>query len=128
MAAYIIVFIVVIALLLNFYFFPRALVVGNSMYPTYKDGEVIRVKRVFNKKKVKENQVVIVKFKVVEDDRHRVVIKRVTKFSDLYKEKRMFLEGDNPIESYDSRMYGYVPVKYILGVLIDQRDKKWKKN
>lgn len=35
----------------------------------------------------------------------------------------LFFLGDNPSESYDSRNYGFVPYKYVLGKVTDQRQK-----
>ena len=97
---------------------PRLLLVcGNSMYPTYKDGEhLFSLPTSFNK--IKEGDVLI--FRTPYDPK-RVVIKRVIMKSTVTKE--LFFLGDNFSESYDSRNYGFVPYKYVLGKVTDQRQK-----
>ena len=97
---------------------PRLLlVVGNSMYPTYKDGEhLISIPVSF--KKIREGDVLI--FRTPYNEK-RVVIKRVA--LKCTKTKELFFLGDNLADSYDSRNYGFVPYKYVLGKVTDQRQK-----
>ena len=97
---------------------PRLLlVVGNSMYPTYKDGEhLISIPVSF--KKIKEGDVLI--FRTPYNEK-RVVIKRVA--LKCTKTKELFFLGDNLDDSYDSRNYGFVPYKFVLGKLVNQRQK-----
>ena len=82
--------------------FPLAIVEGNSMYPTYKEGSVLLATRLFNIENLKVGDVCIF---------HRgdnIVIKRITDIYEEDDEYLLFFEGDNPVESYDSRHYGYV--------------------
>ena len=97
---------------------PRLLLVcGNSMNPTYKDGEYL-FSMPISFKKIKEGDVLI--FRTPYDPK-RVVIKRVAMKATVSNE--LFFLGDNPSESYDSRNYGFVPYKYVLGKVTDQRQK-----
>ena len=97
---------------------PRLLLVcGNSMNPTYKDGEYLfSLPTSFNK--IKEGDVLIFR---TPYDQKRVVIKRVA--LKCTKTKELFFLGDNLDDSYDSRNYGFVPYKYVLGKVTDQRQK-----
>lgn len=99
---------------------PRLVVVcGNSMYPTYKDGEYLFTTPVFSFSKIKEGDVLIFR---TPYDQNRVAIKRVALKSSATKEI-LFL-GDNSDDSYDGRNYGFVPFNYVLGKITDQRIKK----
>ena len=94
------------------------LVCGNSMFPTYQDGEIVSSKRFFDRKSLKIGDVVVVKFsKNFKLEGERVVIKRIAYITDNY----IYLLGDNPSESYDSRYYGQVPISFVLCKLNDQR-------
>lgn len=80
------------------------------MEPTYKNGE-----RIFIAKKwifpVRENDVVVAK-----DPRNkRLILKRIRKITN---ETLFYLLGDNPKESTDSRKFGWVEKKYIIGQVI----------
>ena len=97
---------------------PRIIeICGNSMYPTYKDGELLLTLPV-SFKRIQEGDVLIFK---TPYDPNRVVIKRVTYKSS--KTKELCFLGDNSLDSYDSRNYGFVPYKFVLGKLINQRQK-----
>lgn len=89
--------IVVIAFL--WYAFPVIQVCGDSMHPTFKDGDIILGCRSFN---IRTNAVYIYHPPVGE----KYVIKRLTQISSTTG--KLFFEGDNLDYSYDSRMYGYV--------------------
>ena len=112
----------VVAIIAILYFlFPRVLICGNSMNPTYKDDEIVWATRIFRRKNLKKGDVVVVHFKTVEDGQHRTVIKRITQVSDLYKERKIYIEGDNPKESYDSRMYGFIPASLVIAKILKPR-------
>jgi type IV secretory pathway protease TraF len=81
------------------------------MAPSYWHGQIVVAKRA---KHPRIGDVVIVKHHKVEH------IKRV---SDL-NEDEVFLLGDNPNESTDSREYGWVPKDSILGVVIGGHRKQ----
>lgn len=80
------------------YAFPIIEVCGDSMYPTFNDGDIILGCRLFNI----ENKAVYV-FHPPAGEKY--VIKRLTHIS---KYNALFFEGDNADCSFDSRMYGYV--------------------
>ena len=102
--------IVVIAIL--YYVFPVIQVCGDSMYPTFKDGDIIIGCRLCS---IERNEVYVFHPPVGE----KYVIKRLTQVSSTTN--KLFFEGDNPDHSYDSRMYGYVArdkvvAKYIFTI------------
>lgn len=87
----------VIALLL--FIFPVVQISGNSMNPTFNDGDIILGCRLFS---LKVSDVYVYTPPVG----HKYVIKRLSRIS--RSRGNLFFEGDNPNDSYDSRMYGYV--------------------
>lgn len=114
------VFFVILVILVLFFLFPFIQVCGDSMTPTYKDNEVILSTRLFNRKNLKIGDVVVTKFKYKDEtEGHQIVIKRV---ADVYGGK-VYLLGDNPTVSYDSRDYGYVPLDYVICRIIKPRKK-----
>ena len=88
---------VIIALLI--YVFPLIQVCGESMLPTYKDGDIVLGCRLFS---LKRNSVYVFRPPVGE----KYVIKRLTQVSSITN--KLFFEGDNSDCSFDSRMYGYI--------------------
>lgn len=102
--------IVVIAIL--YCVFPVIQVCGDSMHPTFKDGDIIIGCRLCS---IERNEVYVFHPPVGE----KYVIKRLTQVSSTTN--KLFFEGDNPDHSYDSRMYGYVArdkvvAKYIFTI------------
>ena len=107
-----IVLIAVGVLAILYYIFPLIEVCGDSMNPTFKDGDIILGCRIFT---IKKNTVYVFHPPVGE----KYVIKRLTQVSSTTN--KLFFEGDNPDHSYDSRMYGYVSrdkvvAKYIFTI------------
>ena len=95
----------------------RCRVEGDSMLPTLKDGDEVLVRA---SKTYQIGDLVVDKhpFKITP------IIKRITKFSTCGK---LFLSGDNPDESKDSRSFGEIPEKDILGkvvCLLKKNDEK----
>ncbi|HEU5187394.1 MAG TPA: S26 family signal peptidase [Candidatus Saccharimonadales bacterium] len=78
---------------------------GASMHPALPHGKLIFASRL---KKPKIGDVVIVKHHRVE------VLKRI---HDL-KDDAVYLLGDNPQESTDSRHYGWLPINRIIAVVL----------
>lgn len=115
----IIVSILVIAGVLLF-LFPYIEVCGESMYPTYKDGEIIRGYRIHKKLQVGD----VVVYRCPTDNKK--VIKRVCGVdgsNSLY-----FFLGDNREYSYDSRHYGCVSKSSIVCKVKSRPyviDKEW---
>ena len=93
----------IIALIVIFavisYIFPLIQVCGQSMLYTFNDGDILLGCRLF---KLKENAVYVFHPPAGE----KYVIKRLTQISSTTG--KLFFEGDNPEQSFDSRMYGYV--------------------
>ena len=126
----IITFVIIVILL--FYiitkvFFPIVEICGDSMYPTYAEGEHIITTKIFSRKHIKLNDVLV--FKPRDDD--RLVIKRVSRMK--YKNKNMEIEsiyflGDNSETSFDSRNYGYVSINKVEFKVIAPRSKVLFKN
>jgi signal peptidase I len=95
------------------------MVAGNSMYPTYKDGDYIIVT---DWVEPKDNDAIILDTSYIEgyeeDGEH--IIKRyyASKSTDGY-----YVLGDNSEVSYDSRYYGEAPKSALEGVvLVDLSD------
>lgn len=119
------VFIIVVSILLLlslviYFIFPIISVSGNSMYPTYKDGEILIGTMIFNRNKLKIGDVVV--YRSPSDD--RLVIKRITDILLDYRHTYFFFEGDNKEDSYDSRNYGYVHIDNLVCKVINQRKQK----
>lgn len=83
---------------------------GMSMYPVLKDGDVMLVLRCFFNKKFRIGDVV-----ACRDPRDgRVIVKRVTEIRD----NMYFVIGDNEDESTDSRVFGMIEERAIMGKMI----------
>jgi phage repressor protein C with HTH and peptisase S24 domain len=80
-------------------------VVGDSMKPTYRNGQTVLVSLVRNFK---------VGDVVVAVNGNREVLKRITKID----YGKVFLEGDNKDNSTDSRDYGWLPETRIQAKVI----------
>ena len=99
-------------------------VVGNSMYPTYKDSEILLAYTFFREKKLKIGDVVV--FRPPYDmGEVKVLIKRINmidydKDGDIVA---LYFLGDNLNDSFDSRDYGFVCVNNVIAKLFDQRKK-----
>lgn len=103
---------IILILAILFYTFPLIQVCGESMYPTFNDGDIIIGCRLFNISK----QSIYVYHPPVGQ---KYVIKRLTQVSPT--NNKLFFEGDNSDHSYDSRMYGYISrdkvvAKYIFTI------------
>lgn len=82
------------------------LVEGNSMLPTMKDGDVILINP---KAKLKQGDVVLANHPYKKSVK---ILKRVKEFTE---NGDLFLIGENTDESTDSRTFGAVPLKCLIG-------------
>lgn len=93
---------------------------GESMYPTYSDGELVRGSRIFNKN-FKVGHVYV--FTRERDGETYHVIKRLTKMKLTEQGLKLFFEGDNSLDSVDSRHYGYVDSSRVVARVIKPKEK-----
>ena len=87
------------------------LVKGKSMLPSYRPGQTILISHT---RHFKEGDVVIAFMN------GREVLKRVTKI----KDGQVFLEGDNPDHSTDSRHHGWLVDRHIEGKVVWPKKRK----
>lgn len=108
----------------SYYLFPLAYVSGNSMLPTYHEGQVLLCRRVLKKRSFRPKSGSVYVFKAPYDsEKNRLVIKRVhfTVEGHTPHSKSTYycqLLGDNPKESYDSRQYGLVDTSLVVAKVI----------
>ena len=126
MTALVFIILVVIFLALFLFIFPIIQVCGDSMFPTYTDGEILLSYRLLDKNTLKSGDVVLAYSPT--EKKKRIIVKRVMRVKKDYNGnvKEVFLVGDNKEVSYDSRYYGYVSVKKVFAKVKDQRKKKKK--
>lgn len=117
----IVVLVVVVILVTAYILFPLIQVCGDSMYPTYLDGEIIIGTRLFRKSKLKVGDVIVY---TSPRDKDRVVIKRISKIMQAKECPYFYCLGDNADHSYDSRHYGYISSKSIKCKIVKQRGKE----
>jgi SOS-response transcriptional repressor LexA len=86
-------------------------VVGKSMEPAYRNGQVVLVQ---NQHRFKVGDV------VVAFVNKREVVKRIT----AIEKDRFYLEGDNQVQSTDSRDFGWVLDVYVDGKVIWPKKRK----
>ena len=99
--------------------FPPVEVCGNSMFPTYRDKELILGTRLYLKRNLKRGDVILYK---TEDE--RIVIKRINHIKTKGKDLEFYCLGDNSKDSYDSRHYGFVSSKQLVCKALKSRPKK----
>ena len=95
--------------------FARYLVEGPSMEPAYRDGERLVVNRyAYWRKRPAIGDVVVLRD---PDDSGRYLLKRIAKAPDGMNpgRSRVYVFGDNIDSSRDSREFGLVPRKRIVG-------------
>lgn len=109
-----IVVLITVFLLLKF-FFPLAVVEGDSMYPTLKEGEELICRRLFFKKHCKVNKIYVIHLRDVENKEPYYIIKRLDK---VVKDNNYWFLGDNSLVSYDSRQYGSIKPEQVVAVVL----------
>jgi phage repressor protein C with HTH and peptisase S24 domain len=80
-------------------------VVGKSMTPTLQPGQIVIGVR---PRTLRIGQIVVVQHENTEK------IKRITKLGP----DRVFLSGDNPYYSTDSRDFGWLPREYVIAAIL----------
>lgn len=109
---------VVCFVLLIVYSFPLAVVEGDSMYPTFHEGDILLCRRLFIKRRRSYSPGEILVFEAPYEDEKYFVIKRVSFFVEQGNTKYLYFLGDNPKHSYDSRMYGLVDCKVVVATVL----------
>lgn len=116
-----IVVLIIVAGFIIQHMFPIIQVIGDSMYPTYLDGEFLVGTKFYRKSALKEGEVILYE-SPTEDG--KIVIKRIHSIIQDHRGVfHYYCLGDNAEQSYDSRYYGYVPSKNVVCKVIDQRAK-----
>lgn len=98
------------------FYFPLIEVKGNSMFPTFEDGQYLHARRITRFDKLKVGAVYV--FYSPKDN--KVLIKRLNYIieADFARTEYCYFLGDNAIESNDSRHFGYVSRKNIIAVVL----------
>ena len=84
---------------------------GDSMKPTFNDGDLVKLKRYTNQD-VEISDIVVFMHPLKDNFK---LIKRVTKIND---QKKLFVEGDNSNigSSHDSHNFGYINKDTIIAI------------
>lgn len=119
MKVLLVIAIITMAFFVIHFLFPLVQVCGDSMYPTYKDGEILIGYRTFLKSHLKIGDVII--FKCPTDG--RTVVKRIADISTQVdgEDILFYCLGDNSEHSYDSRSYGYFSSRNLICRVFKQR-------
>jgi phage repressor protein C with HTH and peptisase S24 domain len=80
-------------------------IVGSSMEPTFKPGQIIIASGL---RKPAEDDVVVV---------HHEGREKIKRIKEL-KDDKIFIVGDNPAASTDSRSFGWLPERVIIGTVL----------
>lgn len=105
------------------FLFPIIEVCGSSMFPTYKDGEILFGTRFIRKSSLKVGDVVLYNTQHITGDK-KIVIKRIADIKMVDGSLYFMCLGDNSKVSYDSRYYGYVPSYLIIGKPMNKYQRK----
>ena len=90
---------------------------GDSMYPTYRDGDVVEVDVDAYVEQLPEAGDIVLAQHPFKGGVH--IVKRVKHITD---EGRVFVVGDSPLESSDSRGFGALRPAQILGKVTGTHD------
>ena len=92
-----------------FYVFPFVRVIGDSMFPAYRDGQLLPSMRIPRFVPLHDGRVY-----VFRSPYGKTVIKRLA-----YHDKRnCYFLGDNATVSHDSRAYGYVDRRDVIALIL----------
>lgn len=118
--------ILLVIVVLVFRFFRRysiVRVVGDSMFPTLKDGNIRIVDRLFLREKqphiMQDTEVLKSRIFVYYSPTHgQPVIKRLVEIATTIDGVFLWFEGDNKDFSEDSRAYGFITLDSVVGELV----------
>lgn len=85
---------------------------GNSMSPTIENHQLLICNTLYNINKIECGDIVVIKPLICFNGEY--VIKRVTQVT----EDKVWLEGDNKEDSYDSRYVGWIDKANIFGKIL----------
>lgn len=114
---------IILALLGLRYVFPHLKVIGDSMHPTYKNGEHLIGFRFYPARFLKPGDVIVFLQDLYEGE-EKAVIKRIERVKTVGHNIYFYVLGDNPPESLDSREYGFVHHSKFICRPFNQRTKK----
>lgn len=127
------IFIRVIALIIGLFvvffcllsMFPIIRIEGDSMYPTFKEGEYVIGCRLLNRKKCKIGKIYVIHLRDIEGEPY-YIIKRLHKkvYNSSTNSYEYFFLGDNLKVSADSRHYGLFSSDKIVAVIIGKKGRR----
>ena len=88
----------------------RYRVSGNSMLPQLKPGEDVLIDRQAYKDKIPQPQDLVVAFHP-----NKTELKIIKRIATVSRDRGVFLLGDNPLESTDSRDFGVISLDALYG-------------
>lgn len=121
-----IIAVLIIVGILLLYLFPLIKIDGDSMFPTYSEGEVILGCRLINKQNCEIGKVYIILLKNDENNEPYYIVKRLSHidYDPVSGEPLYFFLGDNLRVSADSRVFGYFkPHQIVARVLKERRNE-----
>lgn len=120
-----VVAVMIIGAILLFYLFPLIKVEGDSMLPTYTEGEILIGSRLFDKENCKCGNVYIIHLRDEESGEPYYIVKRLDrKGYDVRTQQTVyFFLGDNLRVSADSRIFGYFTPDKVVAKVLGKRGK-----
>lgn len=117
-------FVIISMIVVKYYKLELVRVSGSSMYPTLLDGRPLLIRKRLNfNKDVKPGRI----FVVTSPDGYSVV-KRLSEVIFAEGSYYLYILGDNPDHSRDSRHYGYVRADRLEGIAVFNKPKKVRKS
>ena len=119
-------FITIVFLLYTIVFllFPTLEIDGNSMYPTFDDGEKTRCSRIFSRKNLQVGDVYVYTRRAEDTGKKYLVVKRLQNIGTYEGTTYCFFLGDNLDNSLDSRHYGWIKSKQIIAK-VKHRERRY---